>query len=101
MPSGFLLFDVLDQLIERPDERFRVSQVALGHLEFRDQHTVFFIGVPVASSITCLARANARLQDLPYFFFSHTSTTASTRPSCGLIMRSIPLCSGSLLKNVA
>ena len=41
VPSGFFLFDVLDRLLERPDERLRVSQVAFSHLEFRDQHTVF------------------------------------------------------------
>lgn len=39
--SGFLLFDVLDRLRERRDERRRVGQVVLSHLEFRDQYTVF------------------------------------------------------------
>jgi hypothetical protein len=39
-PSGFFLFDVLDRLLERPDERLGVSQAAFSYLEFRDQHTV-------------------------------------------------------------
>jgi hypothetical protein len=39
--SSFFLFDLLDRLLERRDERLRVSQVVLGQLEFTNQHTVF------------------------------------------------------------
>jgi len=39
--SGFLLFDVLDRLRERRDERRRISQVVLSQLEFGNQHAVF------------------------------------------------------------
>jgi hypothetical protein len=36
-----------------------------------------------------------------YFLFGHRSTVASTRPSCGLIIRSIPLRAGSHLNRTA
>ena len=36
-----------------------------------------------------------------YFPFGQISTIARRLPSCGLIICSIPLCSASLLKNVA
>ena len=39
--SGVFFFDLLYRLRERRDERRRVSQVALRHLKFRNQHTVF------------------------------------------------------------
>jgi hypothetical protein len=39
--SGVFLFDLLDRLRERRDERRRVSQVALGDLEFRHEDAVF------------------------------------------------------------
>jgi len=39
--SSFFLFDLLDRLLERRDERLWVSQVVLGQLEFTHQHTVF------------------------------------------------------------
>lgn len=38
---GFFVFDILDGLLKRCDERHRVSQVALPQLEFGNQHTVF------------------------------------------------------------
>ena len=41
VPSGFFLLEILDRLLKRRNERCRVSQVALSHLEFGDQHTVF------------------------------------------------------------
>jgi len=38
---------------------------------------------------------------MSYLSFRQISTIACTLPSCGLIIWSIPLCSGALLKNVA
>ena len=38
---GFLIIDALDRILERRDERLRVSQVAFSQLKFRDHHTVF------------------------------------------------------------
>src|SRR5437762_14386109 len=38
---GFFLFDLLNRLFKRRDERLGVSQVVLGQPEFRDQHPVF------------------------------------------------------------
>ena len=40
-PLSFFLFDLLDRLLERRDERLRVSQGVLGQLEFTHQHPVF------------------------------------------------------------
>jgi hypothetical protein len=39
--SGLFVFDVLHRLLERRYEDLRVSQVLLGQLKFRDQHTIF------------------------------------------------------------
>lgn len=58
--------------------------------------------LPILEGIRRSQQADRHTLDLgPYFFFLHTSTIASTLPSCGLTIRSIPLWSGSRLKNVA
>jgi hypothetical protein len=39
--SGIFLFDVLDRLVQRRDERDRVTQHVLGQLKFRNQDSGF------------------------------------------------------------
>ncbi|HEV8329670.1 MAG TPA: hypothetical protein VGQ08_19555 [Nitrospiraceae bacterium] len=39
--SGIFLFDVLDRLLQRRDERDRVTTHVLGQLKFRNQDTGF------------------------------------------------------------
>lgn len=39
--SGIFFFDVLDRLLQRRDERDRVTQHVLGELKFRNQDTGF------------------------------------------------------------